>query len=151
MTSTKYLHGGEKGRESDQHSSDGSTQTVYQNGLHEYESHGDAFGEPTANAVDIDGNIYTKPNVIEYFTNNILIAAKDEYVDLKRELSRISRLSTHASKLEEGAAVSDEFNLDEYLNDLRKDEDNNGHELKNLGLIWKNLTVQVHNTFDIIS
>lgn len=145
MTSTKHLHGGETGRESDQHSTDGSTQTVYQSNRHEYEIHGDAFGEPTANAVDIDGIIYIqKPNMMEYFTNNILIAAKDEYVDLKRELSRISRLSTHASKLEEGAAVSDEFNLDEYLHDLRKDEDNNGHELKNLGLIWKNLTVQVH-------
>lgn len=78
------------------------------------------------------------------FSNNGFVAAKDEYIDLKRELSRISRLSTHASKLEEGDAVSDEFNLDEYLHGLRKDEDDNGHELKNLGLIWKNLTVQVH-------
>ncbi|EPB81631.1 hypothetical protein HMPREF1544_11651 [Mucor circinelloides 1006PhL] len=125
MTSTHHLQGsiGEKGREYDRHSSDGSTQTVYQNGLHDYESNGDAFGEPTANAVNID-------------------AAKDEYVDLKRELSRISRLSTHASKLEEGAAEADEFNLDEYLHDLRKDQNDNGHELKNLALIWKNLTVK---------
>lgn len=64
-------------------------------------------------------------------------------MDLKRELSRISRLSTHASKLEEGAAEADEFNLDEFLHDLRKDQNENGHELKNLGLIWKNLTVKV--------
>lgn len=57
MTSTHHLQGsiGEKGREYDRHSSDGSTQTVYQNGLHDYESNGDAFGEPTANAVNIDG------------------------------------------------------------------------------------------------
>lgn len=55
MTSNKYLpNSGEKGRDTDRLSSDGSTETVYQNGLHDYETTGD-FGEPTANAVDIAG------------------------------------------------------------------------------------------------
>lgn len=44
-----------KGRESDRHSSDGSTQTVYQNGINDYEVNEGAFGEPNANAVDIEG------------------------------------------------------------------------------------------------
>jgi hypothetical protein len=58
MTSNNYLpNTGEKGRDSDRLSSDGSTQTVYQNGLHDYETTG-AFGEPTANAVDISGKIH---------------------------------------------------------------------------------------------
>lgn len=64
---------------------------------------------------------------------------------MKRELSRISRISANASKLEEGIAETDEFNLDEFLNGLRRDQNSAGHELKNLGLIWKNLTVKVPN------
>lgn len=56
MTSNNYLPSS-KGRDSDRLSSDGSTQTVYQNGLHEYETDGN-FGEPTANAVNIDGNTF---------------------------------------------------------------------------------------------
>lgn len=74
---------------------------------------------------------------------NCPVAAKGEYSELKRELSRISRISTHASQLEEGTAAADEFNLDEFLNGLRQDQNTAGHELKNLGLIWKNLTVKV--------
>lgn len=53
MTSNNYLPSS-KGRESDRLSSDGSTQTVYQNGFQEYETEGN-FGEPNANAVNIDG------------------------------------------------------------------------------------------------
>lgn len=62
---------------------------------------------------------------------------------MKRELSRISRISTSANNLEEGNAEADEFNLDEFLNGLRSDQSSAGHQLKNLGLIWKNLTVKV--------
>ncbi|KAI8072245.1 ABC-2 type transporter-domain-containing protein [Gilbertella persicaria] len=120
MSSNKYLS--EKGEQQDldRHSSDGSTQTI--NGLQNYEIADQSYGEPDANAVDIK-------------------AAKSEYQELKRELSRISRKSTHASKLEEGAAASDEFNLDEYLNGLRRDEEEAGHTQKYLGLVWKDLTV----------
>jgi hypothetical protein len=63
---------------------------------------------------------------------------------LKRELSRISRISTtRTGKLEEGTAAEDDFNLDEYLNGLRDDQSAAGHVPKNLGLIWKNLTIKV--------
>lgn len=72
-----------------------------------------------------------------------ILAAKGEYSELKQELSRISRISTRASKLEEGDAESEEFNLDEFLNGLRRDQTSAGHQLKNLGLIWKDLTVKV--------
>ncbi|KAI8371221.1 ABC-2 type transporter-domain-containing protein [Choanephora cucurbitarum] len=107
-------------REFDHHSSDGSTQTI--NEISQYKTEDGAFGESEANAVDIR-------------------AAKSEYEELKRELSRISRKSTHASKLEEGTAEADEFNLDEYLNGLRRDENEAGHTEKHLGLVWKDLTV----------
>ncbi|KAI9278738.1 ABC-2 type transporter-domain-containing protein [Phascolomyces articulosus] len=82
-----------------------------------------SFGEPDANQVDID-------------------AAVDEYQDLKRELSRISRKSTHASKVEEGAAAQEEFNLDDFLNGMQSDAEQAGHKPKHLGLIWKDLTVK---------
>ncbi|KAG2208507.1 hypothetical protein INT47_010203 [Mucor saturninus] len=107
-----------KGRDSGRLSSDGSTQTVYQNGL-QYETDGN-FGEPNANAVNID-------------------AAKGEYVELKRELSRISRKSVNEGQLEEGN--TEEFDLDEFLSGLRSDHTSAGHHMKNLGLIWKDLTV----------
>lgn len=72
------------------------------------------------------------------------LAAKQEYVDLKRELSRISRKSSiHANSLEEGNATSNEFNLDEFLNGLRDEHASAGHLPKNLGISWKNLTVKV--------
>ncbi|GAA5817043.1 hypothetical protein MFLAVUS_010579 [Mucor flavus] len=119
MTGNNYLPSS-KGRESDRHSSDGSTQTVFQNGLHDYEVTDGNFGEPTANAVNIE-------------------AAKGEYSDLKRELSRVSRISAPASKLEEGGA--DEFDLDDFLNGLSSDQSSAGHVNKNLGLVWKDLTV----------
>ncbi|CAO3650950.1 unnamed protein product [Mucor hiemalis] len=124
MTSNNYLpSNGEKGRDFDRHSSDGSTQTVYQNGIQGFDENDGGFGEPTANAVNI-------------------AAAKGEYSELKQELSRISRISTRASKLEEGDAEVEEFNLDEFLNGLRRDQTSAGHQLKNLGLIWKDLTVK---------
>lgn len=69
------------------------------------------------------------------------LAAKGEYSDLKRELSRISRISAPASKLEEGNA--DEFDLDDFLNGLNSDQSSAGHVNKNLGLVWKDLTVMV--------
>ncbi|KAG1047886.1 hypothetical protein G6F46_009926 [Rhizopus delemar] len=108
-------------KEMDQTSStDESTKTIYQTNNQE----DGTFGEPTANAVDIE-------------------SAKQEYVDLKRELSRISRKSSiHANSLEEGNATSNEFNLDEFLNGLRDEHASAGHLPKNLGISWKNLTVK---------
>jgi hypothetical protein len=71
-------------------------------------------------------------------------AAQQEYEDLKRELSRISRMSSvHPNAVEEGKANADEFNLDEFLNGLRDEHDSAGHLPKNLGVSWKNLTVKV--------
>lgn len=56
MTSNNYLpSNGEKGRDFDRHSSDGSTQTVYQNGIQGFDENDGGFGEPTANAVNIAG------------------------------------------------------------------------------------------------
>lgn len=60
---------------------------------------------------------------------------------MKRELSRVSRISAPASKLEEGGA--DEFDLDDFLNGLSSDQSSAGHVNKNLGLVWKDLTVMV--------
>lgn len=58
-----------KGRDSGRLSSDGSTQTVYQNGL-QYETDGN-FGEPNANAVNIEGK-----TLILYFCHSSLILKK---------------------------------------------------------------------------
>lgn len=77
-------------------------------------------------------------------TKPFFVAAKHEYIDLKRELSRVSRMSSvHAGALESGNAASDEFNLDEFLNGLREEHASAGHLPKNLGVSWKNLTVKV--------
>lgn len=70
-------------------------------------------------------------------------AAIDEYESLKRELSKASRKLTGDSKLEEGGALQDDFNLDEYLHGMRDDLQQAGSKPKHLGVIWKNLVVQV--------
>ncbi|KAI9314324.1 ABC-2 type transporter-domain-containing protein [Dichotomocladium elegans] len=81
-----------------------------------------SFGEPGANAVNIE-------------------AAIEEYNEVKRELSRISRTSTgNDRRLEEGQP--DEFNLDEFLNGIRNDNEKAGQKSKRLSLIWKDLTVE---------
>jgi hypothetical protein len=77
-------------------------------------------------------NQFAKPN---------LTAGKHEYAELKEELTRQSRISAVA--LEEGQASTQEFNLDEFLHGLRQAQDSAGHISKNLGVIWKNLTVKV--------
>ncbi|KAG2224969.1 hypothetical protein INT45_000090 [Circinella minor] len=82
------------------------------------------FGEPDANAVDVE-------------------AAIEEYNELKKELSRISRRSsTQESKLEEGVVTQEEFNLDEFLHSMSYENQQAGTTPKHLGLIWKHLTVE---------
>jgi hypothetical protein len=66
---------------------------------------------------------------------------------MKRELSRISRQSTTASALEAGESAQDEFNLDDFLTNLKDEQQSAGHLPKNLGLIWRDLTVKVWNLF----
>jgi hypothetical protein len=74
----------------------------------------------------------------------ILTAAKEEYQSIKRELSRISRRSSnHASRLEEGAAASDDFNLDDFLNGMNNEQTDSGHKPKHLGVVWRDLVVKV--------
>ncbi|CAO3594001.1 unnamed protein product [Absidia cylindrospora] len=81
------------------------------------------YGEPNANRVDVD-------------------AAVEEYHDLKKELSRISRLDTnHTSKLEEGA-TTDDFDLDQFLNGMSNDNGESGQLPKHLGVTWRDLEVK---------
>ena len=75
--------------------------------------------------------------------NYYYIAAIGEYQELKRELSKISRKSTYASKIEEGAVEQEEFNLDDFLHGMNNQSSEAGLVPKHLGLIWKNLTVEV--------
>ncbi|KAI7904279.1 ABC-2 type transporter-domain-containing protein [Cokeromyces recurvatus] len=82
----------------------------------------DTFGESEANQVNIEG-------------------AKNEYQMLKKELSRISRKSS-PSKIEEGKADADEFNLDEFLHGMSRKHNENGSKPKQLGVSWKNLRVE---------
>lgn len=71
----------------------------------------------------------------------------NEYEDLKRELSHISRRSSipanKLEKLEEGEAVADEFNLSDFLHGMSNDSKEAGHQPKHLGVIWKSLSVEV--------
>lgn len=59
---------------------------------------------------------------------------------MRRELSRISRVATHEGDMEKGNV--EEFDLNEYLHGMANDAEEAGTK-KHLGLIWKNLMVQV--------
>ncbi|ORZ24007.1 ABC-2 type transporter-domain-containing protein [Absidia repens] len=81
------------------------------------------YGEPDSNRVDVE-------------------AAVEEYHDLKKELSRISRLDTsHTSKLEEGI-IDNDFNLDQFLNGMSNDNGESGQLPKHLGVTWRDLEVK---------
>ncbi|KAI9499301.1 ABC-2 type transporter-domain-containing protein [Zychaea mexicana] len=82
-----------------------------------------SYGEPNANIVDVD-------------------AAIGEYHELKRGLSRISRKSTNASKVEEGVVTQEEFSLDDFLHGMNNDAQEAGHVPKHLGLVFRDLTVE---------
>lgn len=74
----------------------------------------------------------------------IYIDAIEEYNELKLELSRVSRISSiPASKLEEGKSDEEEFNLSSYLHDMSIDNREAGQKFEHLGVIWKNVTVEV--------
>lgn len=71
-----------------------------------------------------------------------ILDAKNEYQDLRRELSRKSQRTSH-SKAEEGEADSEDFNLDEFLHGISQKQDEGGHKRKHIGVSWKNLHVEV--------
>ncbi|KAI8988953.1 ABC-2 type transporter-domain-containing protein [Pilobolus umbonatus] len=67
-----------------------------------------------------------------------------EYEEIRKELTRISQASRRTSRvgdksIEEG--VTDEFDLNEFLHGISKEEQDAGHQLKHLGVIWKDLSV----------
>ena len=66
---------------------------------------------------------------------------------MKRELSRISRRSgvnQHIEKAgEEGRVAEEEFDLDQFLQGLSYEDAQAGKKPKHLGLIWKDLEVEV--------
>lgn len=66
-------------------------------------------------------------------------------MDLKRELSHVSRqASKHESKLEEGGPKQEDvFDLDEFLHGMNNEAQAAGAKPKHLGLIWKDLVVEV--------
>lgn len=132
------------GKDSQRYEKRSSTETTKTINEHlDYTESVETSEEPHTNAVDIKGNLdayYVARKFYLYFCD---IAAKKEYNDLKSELSHISRTSFPSHKLEEGKTNSEVFNLDEYLNGLRQSQDSAGHTLKNLGVIWKDLTVKV--------
>ncbi|CAO3636970.1 unnamed protein product [Cunninghamella blakesleeana] len=69
-------------------------------------------------------------------------SAIEEYHDLKLELSRISKISTHqSSKLEQGD-TSEVFNLDNFLKGISDDNAASGNLPKHLGVTWRNLQVK---------
>lgn len=105
------------------------------------------YGEADVNQVNVQGKI-TLPFTYHQNTH-ILTGAKNEYQTLKRELSQMSRKST-PSKAEEGQADVDDFNLDEFLHGIHREQEENGQKRKHLGVSWKNLHIEV-NLADKIS
>ncbi|KAI8147471.1 ABC-2 type transporter-domain-containing protein [Fennellomyces sp. T-0311] len=108
--------------------------TYHTNGIHRTSSapsvdtitanqpgHKETYGEPGANIVDVD-------------------AAIEEYHDMKRELSRISRIPSKAE--EEGRASEEAFDLDQFLQSMSYENKKHGKKPKHLGLIWKDLEVE---------
>ncbi|KAG0937676.1 hypothetical protein G6F57_007352 [Rhizopus arrhizus] len=67
--------------------------------------------------------------------------AKNEYEELSKELSRKSH-RTSASKAEQGQADQEDFDLSEFLRGMHREEQQNGHKRKNLGVSWKDLRVE---------
>ncbi|KAI7870595.1 ABC-2 type transporter-domain-containing protein [Spinellus fusiger] len=68
--------------------------------------------------------------------------AVEEYDNLKRELTNISRRSIHDGKIEEGTAEAEEFNLDNFLRGVSNEAEKTGVVQKQLGVSWKNLVVK---------
>ncbi|KAI9278568.1 ABC-2 type transporter-domain-containing protein [Phascolomyces articulosus] len=88
----------------------------------------DTYGETDANQVDVN-------------------TAINQYHDLKRELTTISRKGTrrrpsitHEERGE--TAPADEFNLTEYLSGINESAGASGIKFKRLGIIWKDLVVK---------
>jgi hypothetical protein len=67
--------------------------------------------------------------------------AMQQYEELSRELTNLSRKMTTEGKIEEGAP--DVFDLTDFLQNISQDRKSAGLKSKQLGLIWKNLTVKV--------
>lgn len=137
---------GEKRDTSSAGSQEGTITEIYSHKV--YESNG-AFGEGQQN-VNVEGNItinvYLYRNrILIFFSPPNRIAAIDEYAELKKELSRMSRKSSNAAgKLEEGTVDQDDFNLSNFLHGMSNDSTEAGHQPKHLGVVWKNLTVEVN-------
>lgn len=77
---------------------------------------------------------------------NSALDAKNEYEELSKELSRKSH-RTSASKAEQGQADQEDFDLSEFLRGMHREEQQNGHKRKNLGVSWKDLRVEVRLFF----
>jgi hypothetical protein len=79
---------------------------------------------------------------------NSIKDAIEKYQEIKKEFSRISRISSvTASKIEEGISEQAEFDLSDYLHDMHTSKHDAGHRPKHLGVIWKDLSVEVTNRY----
>ncbi|KAI9488549.1 ABC-2 type transporter-domain-containing protein [Zychaea mexicana] len=100
----------------------GSDATLNQEGF----VHNETYGEPNANTVDVE-------------------AAIEEFHEMKRELSRISRhsnLTTLDKAGEEGRVSEEEFDLNRFLQGMSYEDTKAGKKPKHLGLVFKNLAVE---------
>lgn len=111
------------------------------------------FGEIERDDINVEGKVLSWSNPIwertcitVYFL--YIIAAIDEFHELQKELSHISRRSSGMApeKLEQGEASENDFNLSNFLHGMSDDRREAGHQLKHLGVIWKDLTVEVCDT-----
>jgi ABC-transporter N-terminal len=73
----------------------------------------------------------------------LLTDAINQFEELKRELTNLSRKMTTDGKVEEGSP--DTFDLTQFLHGVSKERGSAGLQEKRLGLIWKNLTVKVRS------
>ncbi|KAI8889012.1 hypothetical protein K501DRAFT_300849 [Backusella circina FSU 941] len=76
-------------------------------------------------------------------TGNINVEdAIEKYDNLKKELSRISQISSASGKGLENVSDDDEFDLNEYLHNMHSRKNEAGHQPKHLGVIWRDLSVE---------
>ncbi|KAL9549489.1 hypothetical protein MBANPS3_005175, partial [Mucor bainieri] len=101
------------------------------------------YASSTEDTITHENNVGRNGTYGETDVNQVNVqGAKNEYQTLKRELSQMSRKSTTPSKTEEGQADSDDFNLDDFLHGIHREQEENGQKRKHLGVSWKNLHVE---------
>ncbi|KAI7892496.1 ABC-2 type transporter-domain-containing protein [Mucor mucedo] len=98
--------------------------------------------ESTVGSSDEKANYGTQDTYGEFEANQVSIKdAKIEYEELRRDLSRQSQRHSQ-SMAEQGQANTEDFNLDQFLHGISRQQDASGHKRKHIGVSWRNLRIE---------